>query len=156
MTVEIPLGGRRGAGRVALVDDIDTWTLDFRWSLDGNGYVQARADGQTKKLHRWLMGYPAGIVDHLNRNPLDNRRSNLRVTDHKGNARNCSKTPGLTSRYMGVYRHTQTGRWVATGSIGGKSKYLGCFSTPEEAAEVSRLWRIRTFGFDRYAGDVND
>ena len=85
-TAEIPLGGKRGAGMVTLVD-IGMLPLiarhSRRWYLH-NGYAAARSRLLGKplvKLHRVVMDVASGgrDVDHISRNKLDNRRSNLRL-----------------------------------------------------------------------------
>lgn len=74
---------------VAWVDDKDYISLNyFRWCFDGK-YAQRRGKGKTIRMHSVLMQPPKGLeVDHLNGNPLDNRRSNLRICTHKQNCQN--------------------------------------------------------------------
>lgn len=90
-------------------------------------------DVKTVKMHRLLLGLPDDDPrqgDHINRNPLDNRRSNLRPATVTQNAANRGHGPGGTSRFRGVSlgRH----RWQA--KLAGK--YLGMFDTEEEAAHA--------------------
>jgi len=51
-------------------------------------YIQANIDGRRVYLHRFLMGEPVGfVVDHIDGDPLNNCRSNLRIVTHRENAR---------------------------------------------------------------------
>jgi hypothetical protein len=87
------------------------------------------------------MKAPAGLlVDHKNRNPLDNRRENLRLATHTQNQRNKAKTTSkTTSRFKGVrYRKDRyrKKRWEAKIFVNGKAILLGYFLTEEEAARA--------------------
>lgn len=93
MTKEIALKN----GKVALVDDDDFERFSgFRWYANGRtGVESVRAscliDGLRKKvlLHRLIMdAKPDQIVDHINCNTLDNRRSNLRFATRSQNMQN--------------------------------------------------------------------
>ena len=88
-------------------------------------------------LHRVLLQVtdPAIIIDHRNRNGLDNRRMNLRKTDKIGNALNmrvnATKKSGLPK---GVYKKGTKYKAVIT--VKQLEFYLGSFSTSEEAESV--------------------
>jgi len=67
-----------------MVDDDDYEELNqYKWGLSGNGYV-TRVERVGRKsikfyLHRFVNKTPDGLMtDHINRNKLDNRKSNLR------------------------------------------------------------------------------
>ncbi len=54
-------------------------------------------------MHRQIMDPPKGkVVDHKNRNRLDNTRINLRVCTHAENTQNARNIQGTYSRYKGV------------------------------------------------------
>src|SRR5689334_8621212 len=54
--------------------------------------VQSEINGKTVKLHRFILNAPKGFdVDHIDGNPLNNVRSNLRICSRQENLRNSSK-----------------------------------------------------------------
>lgn len=84
----IPIFKRGKLIRWALVDEADARDLRReKWSLNGSGY----AGNSRGLMHRLISGCEpkdGKVVDHINGDRLDNRRSNLRVCDHRANARN--------------------------------------------------------------------
>ena len=77
-------------------------------------------------LHREITQAKKGdVTDHINGDPLDNRKANLRLTTHSGNHLN---TPSA----KGVYQ-TRHGKWRARVKLNRKYIYLGTFGTFEEA-----------------------
>lgn len=79
---------------------------------------------------------PGMVIDHDDRNRINNYPSNLKLTDHAGNMRNKSKDKRNTSGVTGVRWYEKLGKWNARISINGKIKHLGYFDTIEEAAEA--------------------
>lgn len=95
-------------------------------------------------LHRAILDAEKGLfVDHINGNPLDNRRENLRITDHFGNMRNRKKHRG-DHPFKGV-RPKGKG-FQARIRIGHKQKHLGTFSTQEAAAYAYDAAAIEHYG----------
>jgi|SRR5688572_8503637 len=123
------------------LDDEDAAALPGKVSVGSHGYAQLYEDGQVKLLHRHLLGCRLGdrsIVDHVNRNKLDNRRSNLRLVTASESSANITSWAG--SGYRGVYPNKK--RWAAAGKKDGRKVHLGTFDTPEEAAVIAREWRL--------------
>lgn len=86
----------------------------------------------TISLHRWIMQADDGqLIDHINQNTLDNRRSNLRFTDKSINALNSKVRKDNTSGFTGVYKSKN--RWIARITWRGRTHQVGTFNTPEEA-----------------------
>jgi hypothetical protein len=108
------------------------------WSVNrGRGnYVQSSVKNKTVMLHRLIMKPAAGlIVDHINGDPLDNRRANLRVCKQADNVKNNRKLrTGKTSKYKGVYWMTSMAKWAAQIKSDNKTSYLGCFELEVDAA----------------------
>lgn len=86
-------------------------------------------------LHRLVMNSPKGIVDHKNRNGLDNRKSNLRSCANSQNQIN-KTTPTKTSKYKGVSFHKRSGKFEASITVNKKKQYLGLFDSEKAAASA--------------------
>ena len=114
-----------------------------KWCLL-NGYVHSNEFG---RLHRYLMDCPDNLViDHINHNPLDNRRDNLRICTQQENDFNKSIQCNNTSGVPGVYFVKRRNKWQAQIKINRKNIFLGYYNTIEEAAEARRLAEIEYFG----------
>jgi len=143
---EIPLT----QGQVALVDTEDyDWLNQWKWHINGSGYAQRRSGPFLISMHREIMGLKRGDprqVDHKNGERLDDRRTNLRITDQTGNTRN-RKMPCVNKcGYKGAFFHKNKNRWKAQIKINGKGIYLGTFHTPEEAHAAYCAAAQRLFG----------
>lgn len=85
-------------------------------------------------LHRFLKP-EWKMIDHINGNPLDNRRVNLRETTYRQNSKNKTKRSlNAASKYRGVYK--KQAKWAAKIMCDYKNYYLGAFETQEEAAKA--------------------
>ena len=123
-------------GGVALIDDEDFERVSqFKWHRSDNGYAVANHKNCKIRMHRLVMGAVGDqIVDHKNRDKLDNQKDNLRITDRSGNG--CNRVANLNrgSAYKGVYKNA--GKYEARIKVNAKPYYLGRYSTPEEAAKA--------------------
>jgi hypothetical protein len=100
-------------GKAAIIDDCDSDLALFKWHFhrtgkDGKGYAARNAPG--KGFTGWIYLHKIiaervglhGEIDHHDRNPLNNRRRNLRESTHKENSRNGPRRRNNTSNYTGV------------------------------------------------------
>jgi hypothetical protein len=123
------------------IDDEDyNWLSEFTWYVvkDNKTFYACRTEntgwGDTNKaktirMHREILKAKKGqITDHINRNGLDNRRSNLRIVTPRENMQNRRDT-----KHLGVDK-LPSGRFRAAITIDGKRKHLGVFDTIEEAS----------------------
>lgn len=85
-------------------------------------------------------------IDHINRDKLDNRLSNLRLATPSQNAANCDKVKGATSKFMGVSWNTAAKKWHAAIRVDFKPKHLGSFSCQYLAATAYNVAAIKYFG----------
>lgn len=132
--------------------------LDFSWYLGKDGYptTYRSKDGEIKfgrgiKLHQLINPkLPKGyVVDHINRNKLDNRRENLRVCTAKQNSYNTSRPKNSKSKYKGV-KKGGNGTWIATLNKDGQNYKIDGIGTEREAAEIYDMMAEEMFG--KYAG----
>jgi hypothetical protein len=118
--------------------------LPKRWlKRHASGYafrVEHRRGKQTLTyLHRQLLGLEQGDprrVDHINHDPLDNRRQNLRIVNHFQSAAN-TRGQRLNPYYRGVHFVKRTGKWAVECTIGGHRMFLGLYADPMVAEQVS-------------------
>lgn len=129
--------------QIMLSNEDYEWIKDLKFwpSVQPNGRVYFQlADMKNRQyLHRMISGANKGqIVDHINNNPLDNRRENLRIVTKAQNARNCRMRHDNTSGYRGVF-HRNDGRkkcWTARVQFDNRLHLLGSFYSKAEAAEA--------------------
>lgn len=127
-------------GFEAVIDLADIALVrDYNWQAKPSGkkleLVYAYRAGDVA-MHRQIMPPPHGfMIDHIDHDGLNNRRSNLRICSHTENVRNRRQPANNTSGYKGVSYVKSRGLWVAI--IGGGNKTtLGVFMTAEEAARA--------------------
>lgn len=106
----------------------------------GRIVAQAHIKGKTTLLHRFLLDIIESKieVDHIDGNPLNNARNNLRVCTHIENSQNRKKSANNSSGYAGVGFIPSRGKWRARITFNKKEIYLGYFDTKEQAAEVRK------------------
>lgn len=128
-------------GFVALVDDEDFhWINQWKWCY-ANGYARRRqyvGNGRyvSFSMHRFIIGLETNdgkIVDHINGEKTDNRKSNLRICSNAQNKSNCKQYANNKSGYKGVYKEKKGHKYSAQIRVNGKIFYLGSFSDPKEA-----------------------
>lgn len=128
-------------GKFAIVDADDYgWLAKYKWYSyqDGNTFYAFRRKGRKRRrstMHREIMHAPEGLlVDHKDRNGLNNRKSNLRLCSPAQNAWNRRPAPNCHSKYKGVTWHKHHNKWHVRIFGSGKNYYLGSFDDETEAA----------------------
>lgn len=141
----IELRASDGDDFATVLVDLDTYErLNGRsLSIGSHGYAQLWERPRVMLLHRWAMDVQPGtgyrvIVDHINRQVLDCRRSNLRLVTPSASNLNRSVRP--RDLPVGVYR-TRGGRFTAGLQRNRRMIHLGTFNTPEEAAATVAVAR---------------
>lgn len=90
--------------------------------------------------------WPAVFIDHKDGEPSNNKFDNLRSATNAENARNRKKHKNNGSGFTGVYWSKFRNRWMARIRFEGKLKHIGCYDTPEEAAEAYEVTAKKLFG----------
>lgn len=109
------------------------------WYIDFYGY--ATSTRTLEKMHRLIMKPQKGeIVDHINRDKLDNRKSNLRITNKSVNALNSKVFITNKSGYKGVSWFKRDSKWRAYGMLNYKQIHLGTFYAIEDAINARKKW----------------
>jgi len=149
---------KRVGGRVVMYDAIDHGLLSgFKWSIV-NGYVMGNRNQMRIYMHRLITGAgPKELVDHVNRNPLDNRASNLRMATPSQNGSNRGpdrRRHGSSSRHKGVSWSKDRGKWQTSIHINGKTRALGRFDSELDAARAYNAAAVEVWGEFARLNDV--
>jgi hypothetical protein len=123
--------------------------MEFVWYLNKQGYPMTYGNGKDKcgaglKIHKLLNpNVEKGmVIDHINRNRLDNRDENLRICTPAENAYN--RTKNIDKKYKGV-RKTKT-CWTALITKDGKKHEIKDLPDEKTAAKVYNYMADELFG----------
>lgn len=139
-----------------IVDDEDYNIVSARKWHVSRGYASSYVSGgEYIRLHNLILGEMEGMeVDHINRNGLDNRRSNLRFCSHKNNARNRGMNKNNTSGYKGVRKNNYCETYQAKIKVDGKWIHVGMFKEKIEAAKAYNEAARKYFGEYAYVNII--
>lgn len=134
-------------GRTFTVDTIDLDSVQrYSWCFSKTGYLVANVGGKVVRLHRYLLHPDDGsIVDHINGDPSDNRRSNLRVCGSAGNARNSRPPKSSKLGILGV-KKVKSGKYVAQIMVDRKQIHLGRFANLDDAIAARAAAELKYYG----------
>lgn len=119
-------------------------------SSDARDYRYIYIKPLKQRYHRvvwvWHHGPTDKRIDHIDRDPSNNRIENLRLCNQMQNLGNSPARKGNKSGFKGVSWSANARRWRADIAINGKTKNLGYYSTAEEAARVYDAHATKYFG----------
>ena len=142
-------------GFKAIIDKDDYEKIShLKWhastTSDGHTYAKNIFKRKSVLLHRIIMKAKKGqIVDHINRDTLDNRKCNLRFVNDSLNNMNQKRRNKKETIYRGVYRYSaklRTKCWVGRIQFKKIVYFLGYFHTDYEAHLAVKNKFIELFG----------
>lgn len=138
------------------IDDEDAERiLQFKWVYElhcrsKKPYILRKDKGKRVWLHREILGLPSGKhiqVDHINGDPTDNRKCNLRLCNRGAdNAINRPKQKNNTTGYKGIFLRKESGKYRAAIRVNQKLIHLGQFDNPKDAAQCYNEAAKKYFG----------
>lgn len=157
-TITIKLSGKLGGETMVDAEDYE-YLNQWKWKNQGGRAARTKHIGtvgdwregkrkdRTIHMHRLIMDAPDNMdVDHINGNPLDNSKSNLRICTHQENRSNTKVPINNTSGYKGVYWHKQRFKWCTQITFMNKTYTLALFESPIEAAREYDYVAKQLFG----------
>lgn len=141
----IQLFNRAGAVVGCMVVDAADYAVlsQWTWRRQRRGGYACRFDAvirRTVYAHRVILGDPpfkGAFADHMNRDPLDNRRRNLRWVSNAENNQNVSIRKDNRSGSRGVYFDKRSKRWRGDVKVGGRKVWRRTFGDRESAAAAT-------------------
>lgn len=119
---------------------------DYYWSFTNNYFRCISINGVS--VHRMIMEASNrwDIVDHINQNTKDNRKSNLRICTQSNNLMNRGLQKNNISGFVGVAFNKRRKRWRSRIKINGKEIHLGWFAEKEDAISARDVAEKKYFG----------
>ena len=134
--------------------DIDLYKLvkDDHWTFSTDGYaISSSGRFKNKRLHRVIMGCENDldiIIDHIDRDKLNNQRSNLRIVTNHENSMNQSKRKNNKSGIIGVCWWNRDQNWLAQIKYNYKRYFLGYYDKFEDAVKARLNAELQYFGME--------
>lgn len=132
-------------GKFALVDDQDyEWLNQWKWYAGKHRYTfyaerweYYKDKRKSIKMQNMILGKKKDfVIDHIDRDGLNNQRENLRFATVQQNNVNHRISKNNTSGYKGVYWHKNCKKWAAYIRLNRKAVHLGLFEKAKEAAHA--------------------
>lgn len=143
----------------ALIDKEDTEKCKkHHWNIT-DGYLAysyiANKKESSLRIHRYLINVPEDkIVDHINGDPLDNRKCNLRICTKLENAWNRTTNKDSKTGYKGITL-TKWNTYEVSIAYKGNKIYLGAYKIKKDAIEARRKAELKYFGEYSYLNRTN-
>lgn len=137
--------------------DAEDWARckDYCWYV--YKYISTYISGKNTYLHHFLINPPKDMfIDHINGDPTDNCKSNLRIVTKQQNQMNRKKQNNNSSGCTGVRWNKERNKWIASISYKKEYIYLGTFTNLEDAIKARQEAEVKYFGEYRRVGVLNE
>jgi len=128
----------------------------YTWYINKDGYAQTNVTNSQKQrnvitMHRLLL--EGDVIDHVDRNKINNSMKNLRISTAKLNALNKARRINCKSKYRGVtYKKKHKKFYVYV-----NRKYIGCCDDEVSAAFAYNEYVTANFKTDEFfVNNLND
>jgi hypothetical protein len=121
-----------------LFSEVDADLRQINWRIEKSGYAAhgrrcyAHWDVCVRKFGVRPARYTRELIDHEDRNKLNNQRDNIRIVSYSVSNLNRSNNG------KGVYLEKRTNRWRVSFCVKNKMRHFGTYATRQEALLVSR------------------
>lgn len=142
-TLTVPL--TQGKFAIISTEDSDR-VLDHKWHARTTGGIWYAVNKNKGLLHRFILDYPEGPVDHINGDGLDCQRSNMRLVSYSQNRMNSRLNSRNKSGFRGVSWNKNESKWQASICLNGKATWLGYYEDINDAASAYAAAAEELFG----------
>jgi hypothetical protein len=134
-------------GLETIIDDEFAYLNDYEWDF-GTGYAYTKIGKDYIAMQNMILPNDNKklVIDHINRDKLDNRKSNLRLATKSQNVANSKLYKTNTSGFRGVTFDKANDKWLASIKHNGIYIALGRYEDVEEAAIQYDVAAIQLFG----------
>lgn len=134
--------------------DIDDYekVSKYQWAINKLGYARCSMSKNGKRIsfyvHNLILDFAyskSGEIDHIDGNPRNNKRDNLRIATHMQNMKNMKMSKANKTGHKGVGQR-ENGRWFAQITVNRKHMYIGTYDTYEDAVVAREEAEKKYFG----------
>ena len=129
------------------IEDLER-ILQHKWRLGTWDYADTKINHKTVLMQRFILNEfdKNKIPDHINKNTLDNRKCNLRISNKAQNAWNSSMNSNNTSGVKGVSWFKAAKLWRAYLTKNGERFEFGYFKNKDDAIKARLIGEREHFG----------
>jgi hypothetical protein len=151
-TVKILINNNKNNKYPVIIDKEDYDKIKYNRICVNDGYIKIYINSRLLSLHRYLMNVTDSkiFVDHINNNPFDNRKCNLRLSNAKLNSQNKVKKSGTLSKYLGVTFDKSCNKWKCSIMKNSKNVYTSNCDSERIAAIKRDLYILENLKDDNY------
>jgi len=137
-------------------DDFDK-IKSFTWYISGKDKLKTCINTYGKPLYKFVLSAPSGYeIDHVDRNRLNNRKSNLRICTHQQNQFNQDLQSNNSSGVIGVRFYKARNKYVARIKFCGRDIHLGYYENIKNAMQARNEAARLLFGSFAVLSEVDE